>query len=112
MDHKCQSASTQTFRPDRSLMGRYNVLGNGQPQAVAACLDAAGLVCAVKAVKEMGKLVLLNGLGGGVGPRKDNGSSQLFQTRRHLSAGGPGGRCGRSTGFLRIPSPPDRHKHW
>ena len=88
MNRNCQSPAIGAFRTDLSFVSQYNAPGNGQPQTVAAYLAAAGLVCAVKAVKEMGKLVLFNRLGRGIGHCKDNGFSLLLQPHLQPSAGG------------------------
>ena len=74
--------------PNFSFVGRYDALGNGQAKAVAAALAVAGLIGAVEAVKQVGKLILLHRLGAGVGHGEQQAAPLLFQAQLQLSAGG------------------------
>ena len=63
MNDNRQYLPIRTFRSDLSIMSQYNTPGDGQTQAIASCLAAAGLVCAVKAVKQVGQFILSHWLG-------------------------------------------------
>ena len=74
--------------PNFSFVGRHNTLGNGQAKAVAAALAVAGRIGAVEAVKQVGELILIHGLGAGIGYGEQQAAPLLLQAQFQLSTGG------------------------
>ena len=66
-------------------MGQHDAFGNGQAQAVAAGLAAAGLVTPVKAVKETVQHFPLHGAVDRIGDRKADHAPLFFQCDLNLS---------------------------